>query len=191
MKLAKITVTLTIATATLAACITTASANHLSSSTQSYSSRWTSAEFIGGFGTVHCSLTVEGTLHTKTSTKTAGALMGFVTRASLGPCATGSATILQASLPWHVRYASFEGTLPRITSISTNAVGVAWQIREPTFGITCLTLSTAASPVTGQWNLTSGSVTSVGLGGSIPCGSFTGSLGGRSTSNSAQTITLI
>lgn len=191
MRLIKLIIAVAAATVVLAACTTTASANHFSSSTQSYSTSWTSAEFIGGFGTVKCSLTVEGSLHTKTGNKTAGALIGFVTRASLGPCPSGSATILQASLPWHVQYATFTGTLPTIGSIITNTLGVAYQIREPTFGITCLTTSTASSPVTGRWNLSSGSVTSVTLGGSIPCGSFTGSLGGTSSRNSAQTITLI
>ena len=191
MKLCKLLLAVVGATVLLGALVSTASANHLSSSTQSFRATWTSSEFIGGFGTVHCSLTLEGSLHSRTINKTVGSLIGFVTRASVGPCPSGSATILQATLPWHVQYAGFEGTLPRISSIRTNVIGSAFQIREPSFGITCLSTSTASSPSTGTYTLTSGSVTSVTLGGSIPCGSFTGSLGGRSSSNSAQTITLI
>lgn len=191
MKLCKLLLAVVGATVLLGALVSTASANHLSSSTQTFRGTWARAEFIGGFGTVSCSLTLEGSLHSRTISKTAGLLMGAVTRASVGPCSAGSATILQASLPWHVRYASFAGTLPTISSITTNVIGSAFQIREPTFGITCLSTSTAESPSTGTYNLNSGSVTSVTLGGSIPCGSFTGRLGGTSNSNSAQTITLI
>ena len=191
MKLCKLLLTVVGATVLLGALISTASANHLSSSTQSFSARWTSFEFIGGFGSMRCSLTLEGSLHSRTINKTPELLIGFITRASIGPCPSGSATILQASLPWHVRYASFAGTLPNIANITTRIIGLAYQIREPSFGITCLLTSTAASPAAATYTLTSGSVTRITLGGSIPCGSFTGSFGGSSASNSAQTITLI
>lgn len=191
MRLAKLITAATVATLTLAVVTTTASANHLSFSTQTLRATWTSFEFIGGFGSIKCSLTLEKSLHSRTITKTPELLIGAITRASIGPCSSGSATVLQASLPWHVRYASFAGTLPTISSVTTNIVGLGFQIREPTFGITCLLTSTASSPATLKYNLTSGSVTSVTLGGSIPCGSFTGSFGGTSTTNSALTIRLI
>ena len=191
MKLAKLLIALTTATITLAAYTTMASANHLSLSTQSLRATWTSFELIGGFGTIRCSLTLEKSLHSRTINKTVGSLIGFITRASVGPCPQGSGTILQASLPWHVQYAGFTGTLPTIGSVRTNIIGLAYQLREPSFGITCLATSTAASPATLTYNLTSGSVTSVTLGGTIPCGSFTLRFGGTSSTNSAQTITLI
>lgn len=192
MRLAKLILALTAATVTLAAYTTTASANHLSSSTQTFRATWSRFEYIGGFGTITCSLTLEDSLHSRTISKTAGLLMGAITRASVGPCASGSATVLQASLPWHVQYAGFRGTLPAIPSITTNIIGFAYQIREPTFGAGCLLRSSATSPATGTYNLVSGSVTSVTLGGSIACGEFaTLSFGGTSTTNSAQTITLI
>lgn len=191
MKLCKLLLATAGATVLLGALVSTASANHLSSSSQSFRITWTSAESIGGFGTIKCSLTLEGSLHSRTITKTFGLLIGAINRASLGPCSEGSATILQASLPWHVQYASFTGSLPSITNIRTNLIGFSIQLREPTFGITCLSVSEAGHPATNVYSLTSGSVTSVTLGGTIPCGSFNGSLGGASHTNTAQTITLI
>lgn len=191
MRLAKLIFALITATVTVAACATVASANHLSSSTQAFRASWSSFEFISGFATIRCSLTLEGSLHARTISKTPELLIGVINMASVGPCSAGSATILQTSLPWHVRYASFTGTLPTISSITTTIIGFAYQFREPFEGITCLLRSTATSPATVSYNLTSGSVTSATLGGSIPCGSFTPSFGGTSNRNSAQTITLI
>ena len=189
MKLAKLLIALATATVALAACTTAASANHLSSSTQAFSTHWTNAEFIGGFGTLRCSLTYEGSFHARSINKTPELLIGFIVRASVGPC---PATVLQATLPWHIRYAGFAGDLPTIRSITTRIIGLAFQIQEPTFRITCLFVSTVSSPATESYNLTAGSVTSVTFGGvSMPCGSLTARLGGTSSSNTAQTITLI
>lgn len=191
MRFRKVLISLATAVAALAAFASMASANHLSFSSQTLRATWTSFEFSGGFGTIRCNLTLEKSLHSRTINKTAGLLIGAITRASIGPCASGSFTVLTESLPWHVQYASFEGTLPTIVSVTTNIIGLALQLREPTFGITCLMRSEASHPARLIYNLRSGSVTSVTLGGSIPCGSFTGTLGGSSATNSALTITLI
>ncbi len=183
MKLYKLVFAVVGATVLLGALVTTASANRLSQSSSTLRATWTAAEFSGGFGTVRCSLTLEGSVHTRTITKTSGLLIGYITRASVGPCASGSATVLTASLPWHVRYNSFSGTLPSISSITTNVVGSAFQIKEPTFGITCLATSTATEPSTGTYTRESGgTLTSVGLGGTIEtsCG-IRGTLGGASS----------
>ncbi len=114
----------------------------------SWRSTWRQVEFTGGFGTVRCSLTLEGTFSRRTFEPTAGLLVGYVTRASVGPCPSGSATVLTAALPWHVRYSSFTGTLPTITAVSFNVVGAAMQVREPTFGIVCLLTTTTTEPMT-------------------------------------------
>lgn len=182
------------ATVVLFAVVGVASANDLSVSSQSMRATWTRAEMMGGFGTVTCAFTVEGSMHTRTTTKTAGALLGFITRASVGPCAIGSATVLATTLPWHVQYSSFAGILPDITSIVANIIGAKWEIREPSFGSTCLLASSASSPNTATFSLASGSVTSATLGGTIPCtGEINGNfrVGGRSSTDSALTVTLI
>ncbi len=192
MRTTKTLITLTTTIILLAALTTTATARNFRSSTTTFRATWTSAEFSGGFGTARCNLTVEGTLRSATITKTRGGEIGAVTATTIGTCPTGSATILRETLPWRVQYASFTGTLPAITSITTNVIGLAFQIREPTFGITCLGTSTTTNPATGTYNLTSGSVTSVTLGGTVPtnCGT-SGTFSGRSSTNSALTVTLI
>jgi hypothetical protein len=128
------------------ALVSTATANRLRSSSSTFRATYGSAEFSGGFGTSRCSLTLEGSLHSATITKTAGALIGYITRTSVGPCSAGSATINTSSLPWHVRYESFSGTLPNITGINSKISGAEFSIRE-TFGITC-TASRTAEPIT-------------------------------------------
>ncbi len=177
----------------LAALTTTATARNLRSSSITFRASWTSAEFAGGFGTGRCNLTLEGTLRSATITKTRGGEIGAVRAATIGTCPQGSATILKETLPWRVQYASFTGTLPAITSTATNVIGAAFQFKEPTFGVTCLATSTTTNPATDSYNLgASGEVTSVNLGGTVPtnCGA-SGTLSGRSSTNSAMTVTLI
>lgn len=192
MRIAKIAIATVSAVAVLGAFVGAASANSLSISSNTMRVS-IPVEFSGGFGTVRCNLTLEGSMHAATLTKTAGALVGFVRRASVGPCAQGSATLLQEALPWHVQWQSYTGTLPRIATITTGAVGAAWNIREPVFGVTCLFRSTTTEPSLGVFNLgTSGQITSMAMGGSIQsnCG-LSGSLSGTSSSISALTVTLI
>lgn len=181
----------TLATVVLGALVGTASANRLSVSTSAFRDTWTSAEFSGGFGTIRCSLTLEGSLHSATFTKTAGALVGFITRASVGPCASGSATILAASLPWHVQYESFAGVLPEIETTTTNVIGAAFQLEEPVFGITCLATSTTSNPIKRALKWLGHLLKKVRLSGTVRCGPLTATIGGESSTNSAMTLTLI
>jgi len=192
MKLCKLLLAVVGATVLLGALVSSASAARLSSSSQTFRATWTSAEFIGGFTAARCNLTLEGSLHNATIAKTVGSLIGYITRASVGPCPAGSATVLTATLPWHVQYKAFTGTLPSITGIVTNVIGAAWRIREGGLSINCLTTSRATEPATGTYNIAAGgSVTSVTLGGTTNCEGINGSLRGTSSTNSAQTVTLI
>jgi hypothetical protein len=173
-----------------------ASANRLRYSSTTWKSQFGFAEISGGFGSFRCSLTLEGSLHSATITKTPEALIGYVTRASIGPCPNGSATVNTSSLPWHVRYESFTGTLPNITGFRTKVFGLELSIRE-TFGITC-TISRTAEHSTGTYTLGAGGViTREDLGGTIPtsCG-FSATLAGSGSvtlpgSTTRITVTLI
>lgn len=187
------------AAVTLFVFVGVASGNRLSVSSSTMRATWTSAELSGGFGTVSCAFTLEGSMHTRTTTKTAGALVGYVTRASVGPCRTGSATVLTATLPWHVRYSSFAGTLPNIVSITENITDSAWQIKEPVFGVTCLFAASETEPNTVSLSREAGgALTSARLGGTIEsnCG-LRGTAGGTSGtptvlgSTTRITVTLI
>lgn len=175
----------------------TAFANHLSTSTRSIRNTWAPLEFVEVAGrTFKCSVTIEGSLHSATITKTPELLIGFITRATLiNPCVGGRATFLQGTLPWHLRYAGFEGSLPEIRSVVMTAIGWSFQLEG-----SCLFASTASQPIRLRYNLNVlHAVTGVEVIGSTisreGCGPFgetvTDTLRGNSATNTAQTITLI
>jgi hypothetical protein len=136
MKLSKLLLAVVGATVLLGALVSSASAGRLSNSSTTLRATWARMDFTGGFGTVECEVTLEGSLHSRTIAKVARALIGNITAASVSsPCRRGGATILRETLPWHVTYNSFAGTLPNITNILTDVVGASFRIREPTFGV--------------------------------------------------------
>jgi hypothetical protein len=136
----------------LGALVSPTMATHMTVSTQGFRAVWNRLGFEGsGFSNLECRVTIEGSFHSRTSSKIAEQLMGYVTKASIDEthCTGGSARVLKASLPWHIRYDSFTGTLPNITGIKLRlslTEFLAQQI-EPFGGIArCLYRSTAASP---------------------------------------------
>ncbi|MGB2712342.1 MAG: hypothetical protein WBC33_12610 [Conexibacter sp.] len=78
---------------------------------------------------VVCPMTLDAEIH-RTIPKTVGALTGTVTELEVEEeeCeTTGVSSRLVFSalrLPWHIRYVSFQGSLPRIRSIRVTALGV-------------------------------------------------------------------
>lgn len=130
--------------------------------------RW---EISNAFGTAKCELTLEMTMHERRITKTAELLIGFVTRAAITACAMGTANLQIETLPWHIRYESFTGTLPNITRLNTRVIGMAWNIREPIFGVMCLIRTSAGEPARLIFSREAGSVlTEATLGGEIASG---------------------
>ncbi len=136
------------ATSILAATITIAHANRFSVSNQQFRVVWANLEASNTAveGTVRCPLTLEGSFHGKTITKTRGLLVGYVTRPALGNnvCTGGHATILEELLPWHLTYNNFTGTLPTITGITFNLIRDAFIIDLA--GNSCKGLTTVLSP---------------------------------------------
>lgn len=137
----------------LAVAVGAASARNLSYSSQTYRIIWSSLTFSesGGNFPITCPVTLEGSFHSRTFAKVRDLLAGYITRAVVNNagCTEGQATILSESLPWHVTYQSFTGTLPVINSVRYNLIGAAFQI-EPTFGIICLARTTTTSPAAGD-----------------------------------------
>jgi hypothetical protein len=199
MKICKLLLASVGATVLLGALVSSASAGRFETNSQAIRSQWRSVEFSAPFGTTRCQLTLEGTMHSRTLVKTIGSLVGYVTRAILGPCATGSATILTETLPWHVRYSGFSGILPEIISIILHILGDSWRVREPG-GLTCLARSTATRPVIGTFHRDTVThvLTEVGIGGRIATGAecfgsegtFTSDSGTVSVSNSTTRVSL-
>lgn len=124
-----------------------ANAGRLSVTSQSFRITWLSISFRSAFGTETCPLTLEGSFHARTLPKTTNALLGYITRAALpsGQCSVGAATLLQETLPWHMRYSTFTGTLPDIESISVKLVGMGIRVSEIFFS--CLTTTEGTNPL--------------------------------------------
>lgn len=83
-----------------------------------------------------CHVVLEGSFHSATLRKTAGALIGHVTNAVLSdPCRQvgnflARVRLLTETLPWHVRYEGFSGVLPTIGSLRLGVVGIALELYE-------------------------------------------------------------
>ena len=123
--------------------LSSASAGNLSVSNRQFRAIWSPFRMFGEGGIeaeVRCPVTIEGSFHSSTTHKVLAALVGYVSRAISGAgsaCAGGSATMLSETLPWHVTYQGFSGTLPRITRIRLFVRRVAF-IVEPGLSIRCL-----------------------------------------------------
>lgn len=130
--------------------VSAASANRLSVSNRNIRLVWNKLNFTDPSGEVvniECDVTSEGSMHTSTITKTRGALVGYITRVPQPQnCVGGSATILQETLPWHIRYDSFTGSLPRPSGTRLQGVLISFRLNV---GFTCLYRSTATEPVMG------------------------------------------
>lgn len=103
----------------LAVGVATATAGRLQTSSQQVRATWPQVNFEVGLGSpIRCALTLEGSFHGRTFAKTREALVGYVTTASMqSACNGGELHLLAETLPWHLRYDSFSGTLPRFNSI--------------------------------------------------------------------------
>jgi hypothetical protein len=134
--------------AALMICAGTAFARRLEFSNQTFR-----AVYPGGASTeefnVNCPTTLEGSFHSRTLSKVCGQLVGYVTRATVAEaqCNGGRMRFQNERLPWHIRYHSFNGTLPNIASMTFLVVG--WGINfiyaiAPNF--VCLYLTTEVSP---------------------------------------------
>jgi hypothetical protein len=174
MKISKLLLAALGATIVLGAFVSTASARNLSISTQFIRTAFTSVRFSEPFGgRTDCAVTLEGSLHTRTIAKVAGTLIGYITRADLGTCATGTATILRETLPWHVRYLAFAGTLPNITRLIINVIGASFRVRFPG-GTECLARTTPEQPGIGSFerDITTRELTSAEIRGTIRTSCF-------------------
>jgi hypothetical protein len=105
-----------------------------------------------------CPLTLEGSFHSTVISKEPERLIGYVTRAIIneGRCRSSGVegvTILPETLPWHIRYESFAGSLPAITRINQRVILASFRFRGA--GVFCLYKSTVVSPVRGYVTLNS------------------------------------
>jgi hypothetical protein len=145
------------ATLLMAFAVGTASANRLSISNRAIRAVWSELNFNAGESTIAtCAVTLDGSFHSSTIAKVVKLLIGHVSRASVGPCSSGSATVLTASLPWHLTYEIYFGTLPRIIGVGVLLVGAAFRIGA--IGFFCLARTTTENPARGTVEVEPGGV---------------------------------
>lgn len=145
-----------------------ASANSLSISgafnARSFYIAWNLVQFGEDAGSVECPMSLQGTFHETTLGKSGGALIGHIVGHTLDgeACEGGDVTILSATLPWHVQYEFFSGTLPNISEIGVDVVGMAVGIRTGIF-FSCLATTTSLSPMVLRLarNIESGTISAV------------------------------
>jgi hypothetical protein len=130
-------------------------------------------EAEGGIAEVECPVTLEGSFHSSTIAKVVRTLIGYITRVENIPaaCSGGTAVLLSTTLPWHIRYDSFAGTLPNITSVTVQLIDFSFLMRVSTlFGVVeCLYRSTTAIPTTMALNRNAGAaVSTLSMGGRAP-----------------------
>lgn len=104
---------------------------------------------------VICPMTLEGSFHSATFNKITGSLIGYITRASMeeARCTGGGATFLQETLPWHIRYRGFAGTLPFISAMATDVIGLGIRARFGEESFSCLYLTTTTTPGVAIWGV--------------------------------------
>jgi hypothetical protein len=120
----------TVAALTLGLAAGGASARSLSTSSQQFRGTWRSLE-LGSETLIRCPVTMEGSFLNRTIAKVARSLIGAITRVSVKQesCTGGTVAAFNGvesynggttsnTLPWHVSYESFEGTLPNITAVN-------------------------------------------------------------------------
>jgi len=111
------------ATALFAALATTASARQFESSQQNTRIVFRPVRDISSSGdTISCTITLEGSFHYRTISKVAAALVGYITKAIVDTpsCVSSPTTGIRAAaltetLPWHITYVDFSGSLPNVT----------------------------------------------------------------------------
>lgn len=158
----KLGLTVLAASALLALVASGSMAQRLSVSEREFDIRWRLLTFTPtSGGPVACPVTLLGTFHSRTIRKVANTLIGVIDHASIGDnggredptCAGGGATALLETLPWHVTYESFNGTLPNITAVNLRLIRASFQISNEVG--TCLAITDTTDYARGIANVTS------------------------------------
>lgn len=177
MLIHKHTLSALLAALVLATAVGTASAGRLSTSSQTNRITWAALTFSSGGGlSISCPITLEGTMHSATIAKTRGLLIGSIVRATLSrPCTGGTVEVyngsevnevlggtLSNSLPWHITYEGFGGTLPTITEVLFLLIRARFIARATILGIPvlCSYTNTLEHPDEGAIKLGRGGIVS-------------------------------
>jgi hypothetical protein len=157
---------LTVAIA-LAAAVNTAAARRFEVSEQRFLVLFRELTFTGSGGvinpTVICPVNIEGSFHSRTISKVSGQLIGYITEAivhhrcieneawALNGTEVAQGATVPNTLPWHILYLGFRGTLPRIVEIEVTIDNGKFIVEAA--GVLCLYAATTGHPMEGQIHL--------------------------------------
>src|SRR5262249_13708185 len=91
---------------------------------------WAEMAFNAGGGvSVRCPVSLEGSFASKTISKVSGALIARIglVQVNTAACLGGTMRARSETLPWHIQYNSFSGTLPRLTSVTQTLLGANFE----------------------------------------------------------------
>lgn len=147
----------------LAVAASSASANAIGLSSNSFRIVWAPMSLEGAGSTISCGITLEGSFHSTSFAKTRGAQVGHIYRAPQPTgCTGGTATLLQGTLPWEVVYQGFTGTLPNIERISFEFLGYSFRLDPSGITPACLARTTTTNSWSGDFiREAGGSITGV------------------------------
>jgi hypothetical protein len=145
------------ATIVMSFAVSSASARRFALNTQRWTAIWNPLNLTAAGVVLRCPVTLEGSFHSATLSKVSGQLIGYVTvaRVAEAACTNGSARALSETLPWHVQYNSFAGSLPNITEIRIALIGA--RFRTIISNNECLTETTQREPAFGRIKVTGAS----------------------------------
>ena len=144
------------ATVGLGLAVGAASANMLSVSETTFVARFSALRVIAAGHTIECATTLEGPL---SNPMFKSGTVGRIIFVEVRSCTGGTVTVLNASLPWTVSYVSFEGSLPNITGLRVDVIGLSARVRPTGESIECLAASTITSPAYFNFGVSGGRVT--------------------------------
>jgi hypothetical protein len=171
-----------LAAMTLAVAVGAAGATRLEISNQAIRSVWREFEMIVAGRHIACPVTMEGSFHSRVLSKVNGQLIGFITAAQAeGPACTPEghlyvlngrerllATVTNNTVPWHVQYDSFTGTLPNVTGVKVRLVNVSLLVQIFAGEAGCLYSSTGVRPLIGTITVSVGRFITLTISGPIP-----------------------
>jgi hypothetical protein len=183
----------------MAIAISAASANRLATNEQQVRLIFSPMVFTGeGIEPpVRCPVTLEKSFHSKTIAKVLESLIGYVTKVTVGTCTGGTARANTETLPWHIRYGGFTGTLPNIVTLLGKSIRTSFTIAARAIPVPC---RYTPSSVTGTTNVGAGgrvtglTITGRGIASETfgcPRGSLEGTASVTTGSGGTVTVTLV
>jgi hypothetical protein len=121
-----------------------ASATRLAFGEPTFRVAWAPMRFVVSGLTISCHVTLEGSFDHTTIAKVEGSRIGDVTRVSTESCSTPNVSVLTETVPWHVEYGAFTGTLPDISTVTLRVIGMG--VGLTIFGTRCIGRSEERAP---------------------------------------------